>query len=69
MTKEELLLRRDAILSAIEQIEKGAQEIDIGELRIRKPSINWLYDELRKIDSELAKASGTYNTRVVVTFV
>ena len=35
MTKEELLLRKEKILKAIEAIENGAQEYDVGDLRIK----------------------------------
>ena len=69
MTKEELELRKQSILSAIQAIESGAQEYEMPDgTKVRKPNLKDLYAELREIDKALVNASNTYNTRVYVRY-
>lgn len=66
MTKEELLARKNAILAAINAIENGAQEYELGDIRVKKANLKDLYAELFEIDRRLE--SLTYNTRVYIRF-
>ncbi len=69
MTKEELELRKQSILSAIQAIESGAQEYEMPDgTKVKKADLKVLYQELREIDKALTNATGGYNTRVYVRF-
>lgn len=70
MTKEELELRKQSILSAIRAIENGAQEYEMPDgTKVKKADLKVLYQELREIDRALMNAASGYNTRVYVRFV
>lgn len=57
--------RLDSINKAIEAIENGAQEYQIGSRRIRRADLKTLYDERRTILSEIS-ATEICSTRVAV---
>ena len=69
MTLEELLIRKQKVLAAIEAIESGAQRVRLGDVEVSKADIRRLYEELRELEKQIAAASGSYNTRVFVRFV
>ena len=69
MTKEELEIRRQKILEAIEAIEGGAQEAQLGDVRVRRADLRQLYAQLWEIEKKLAAMSNSYNTRVFVRYV
>lgn len=69
MTREELELRKQSILSAIQAIESGAQEYEMPDgTRIKKADLKVLYQQLWEIDRQLANLSNSYNTRVYVRY-
>lgn len=55
----------DKINKAIEAIEGGAQEYQIGSRRIRKADLSILYSERRRIRQEIDDQNG-YGTTVAV---
>ena len=69
MTKEELELRKQSILNAIQAIESGAQEYEMPDrTKVKKANLKDLYAELREINKALMYASNTYNTRAYVRY-
>ena len=57
--------RLNSINKAIEAIENGAQEYQIGTRRIKRADLKTLYDERRTILAEINSIE-TFNTRVAV---
>ncbi len=57
--------RLNSIKKAIEAIENGAQEYQIGTRRIKRADLKTLYDERRTILAEI-NARETCSTRVAV---
>ncbi|MGL5327842.1 MAG: hypothetical protein ACRDD7_01150 [Peptostreptococcaceae bacterium] len=57
--------RLNDIEMAIKAIEDGAQEYQIGTRRIRRADLKVLYEERRRIKSEINSNEG-YTTRVAV---
>ncbi len=57
--------RLNSINKAIEAIENGAQEYQIGTRRIKRADLKTLYDERRTILAEINSIE-TCNTRVAV---
>ena len=66
MTREEIELRLQEIKKAIDAIEGGAQEYELGDLRVRKANLKDLYAEYFRLQQELEKIK--YNTRAYVRF-
>ena len=67
MTREELLIKQQQVMKAIEDVLNGAQEVQVGELRLRKPDLKQLYQLLFELDKQLAQCEA-YNTRVFVRY-
>ncbi|MGG7060406.1 hypothetical protein ACQPUZ_19405 [Clostridium tertium] len=57
--------RLDSINKAIQAIENGAQEYQIGTRRIRRADLKTLYDERRRMINEIKSNEG-YSARVAV---
>lgn len=57
--------RLKAIENAVEAIESGAQEYQIGTRRVKRADLKTLYDERRRLRAEINANEG-YSTRVAV---
>lgn len=57
--------RLNAIDNAIQAIEEGAQEYQIGSRRVRRADLKTLYEERRRLRNEKNSREG-YSTRVAV---
>lgn len=53
MNINELKMRRDSVLQAINKIESGAQEYRIGQRTVRRADLNVLYSEWSKLNDEI----------------
>lgn len=55
MTVDELKIRRDSILQAINKIENGAQEYRIGQRTVRRADLSTLYTEWKILNDKIEK--------------
>jgi hypothetical protein len=55
MTVDELKIRRDSILQAINKIENGAQEYRIGQRTVRRADLSTLYAEWKNLNDRIEK--------------
>ncbi len=51
----EYMVRREALMKAIEKIENGAQEYRIGNRTVRRADLASLYAELERVDAKLSQ--------------
>lgn len=54
---EELIIRRESVLAAINKIENGAQEYRIGSRTVRRADLGALYGEWRRLNDQITEAS------------
>ncbi|WP_343101899.1 hypothetical protein [Romboutsia sp. MSSM.1001216sp_RTP31141st1_G3_RTP31141_220114] len=57
--------RLNSIENAIDAIENGAQEYQIGTRRVKRADLKTLYEERRRLRAELNSSEG-YSTKVAV---
>lgn len=55
MTVDELKVRRESILQAINKIENGAQEYRIGQRTVRRADLSTLYAEWKNLNDRIEK--------------
>ncbi len=62
MTLAELYQRKSEILTAIQKIEKEGQEYRIGDRWMKRADLPVLYEQLREINSQIARleSGGTF---------
>lgn len=51
----EYMVRREALMKAIEKIENGAQEYRIGNRTVRRADLASLYAELERVEAKLSQ--------------